>query len=360
MPDSGRLTTYLGSAPGVGKTYAMLGEARRRLEGGERVVIGWIDAHDRAGTLAQLTGLEIIPPLPASYRDHEFAELDVAGVLSAGADLVVVDELAHSWPDGSRARWMDVADLLADGVDVLTGLNVANLVSTRDYVAQITGAGAVESVPDEFVRSGEVILVDPPADVLRRRLAAGDVFSAAQVGGALGEYFRISNLEALSELARAWLSDAVVGIGEELLAGRGLAPLSVRPVVIAGVSGSDWGEAVILRAAEVACDRDSDLVVVHANIADGTAPRHPEMLEYYRQLTESLGGSFIEVNSESAARALADQAGGRAVSAAVVARHRSVLSEAIRGSVARRLRKLLPGVPVEEVHQRLVDSSSTR
>jgi two-component system sensor histidine kinase KdpD len=338
----------------------MLVEARRRLEAGERVMIGWVDAHDRSGTLAQVANLEVIPPLLTSYRDHEFAELDVAGILAASPDLVIVDELAHRWPDGSRTRWMDISNLLAAGIDIFTGLNVANLISTRDYAAQITGAGAVESVPDEFVRSGEVILVDPPADVLRRRLAAGSVFSALQVGGALGEYFRVSNLEAMSELARAWVSDEVVQVGEDLLARRGLASLAVRPVVMAGVSGSGWGEAVIQRAGQLACDQDSDLVVVHANIADGTALRHPEMLQYYRELTESLGGSFVEVDSESAARALADEASGRAVSAVVVARHRSRLSEAVRGSVARQLRRMLPGIHVEEVHDKTADRTRNR
>jgi two-component system sensor histidine kinase KdpD len=330
----------------------MLVEARRRAGGGKRVVVGWLQPHERPETTAQLSNLEVVAPLVATYRGQEFPELDTAGVLSSQPDVAVVDELAHSWPDGDRKRWMDVADLLAAGVDTLTSLNVANLVSARDYVARITGAGAVESVPDDFVRNGEVVLVDLPGDTLRSRLASGTVFSAEQVGGALSEYFRISNLEALAELGRAWMAGPVERIGEDLLARRGIAPLNPRDMVMAGVSGSAWGEAVILRAADLACGADADLLVVHARIADATAPRNPDLLDYYRQLTESLGGSFMQIDSESPARALAEQASARRASTVVVARHRSALSEVARGSVARRLRRLRPDLQVEEVRER--------
>ena len=192
-------------------------------------------------------------------------------MLAVQPDVVIVDELAHSLPDGGRKRWMDVTELLAAGVDVLTSVNVANLVSAREFAARLTGAGTVESVPDEFVRSGQVVLVDLPADALRRRIASGRVYSADRVGGALAEYFRATNLEALSELGRAWMAGTVEQVGADLLVRRGLAETAPRRVVMAGVSGSGWGEAVIRRATELACDDDADLLVVHARIADGAA-----------------------------------------------------------------------------------------
>jgi two-component system, OmpR family, sensor histidine kinase KdpD len=352
------MTTYLGTAPGVGKTYAMLSEARRRAVSGARVVIGWLEPNARPDTLAQSADFEIISPTVVTYRGREFPELDVLAVLAARPDLVVVDELAHSWPDRSRTRWMDVADLLNEGVDAITTLNVAHLLSARDYVARITGAGAVESVPDEFIRSGEVVLVDMPADALRTRLAVGRVFSVDQVGGALSDYFRIANLEALSELGRAWMGDVIRQVGEAILDDRGIAPLNPRSTVLAGVTGSPWGEPVIVRAARVACDSDADLRVVHVLVYDGTGPRHPEMLDYYRQLTEGLGGSFVEVEGDAAAAVLADQASTHNASALVVARHRSALSEAVRGSVARELRRLKPALPVIEVRDRATFGSA--
>jgi two-component system sensor histidine kinase KdpD len=352
MEGPGRLTTFLGTAPGVGKTYAMLGEARQRAAAGQRVIVGWLEPHQRPDTIAQLDDLELIAPAPVDYRGHRFDEFDVARVLAAQPDAAVVDELAHGMPDGSRKRWMDVAQLIDSGIDVLTTVNVASLLSTRDYVARLTGAGAVESVPDEFVRSGEVVLIDVPADVLRRRITAGRVFSAEQVGGALAEYFRVSNLDALSELGRSWITDSVVQVGADLLERRGLAEPDFRSVVIAGVSDSAWGEAVIRRATVLACEEDADLLVVHATMADGSLPAHPATLENHRKLTEQMGGNYIEVEGESPGRVLAGEAEGRVVSRFVVARHRSRLGELARGSVAGQLRRLKPDIPLEEVHER--------
>jgi two-component system, OmpR family, sensor histidine kinase KdpD len=351
MAGSGKLTTYLGTAPGVGKTYAMLTEGRRRAATGEHVVVGWVEHHDRPETMRQVGDLEVIGPGHVQYRGHDFAEMDVPGVLAAGADLVVVDELAHSLPDGSRRRWADVADILASGTDVLTTVNVANLVSARDYAARLTGTGTVESVPDEFVRGGQVVLVDLPADALRRRIAAGQVYSADRVGGALGEYFRVPNLEALSQLGHAWVDGTIEQVGPDLLARHGLLDGPQRPVVVAGVSGSNWSGAVIRRAVELACDDDADLVVVHAKGADVPAGGSESELDRYRQLTEEMGGSYTEVDGEPPATAIANLARNLGASKVVVARHRSRLSELARGSVATQVRRLLPGTPLEEVHE---------
>ena len=351
MAGSGQLTTYLGSAPGVGKTYTMLTEGRRRAGAGDRVVVGWVERHGRPNTLAQLDELEVIEPGQVTYRGHDFEEMDMERVLAAQADVVIVDELAHTLPDGSRRRWVDVADLLASGADVLTTVNVANLLSARDYAARLTGVGTVESVPDEFVRSGEVVLVDMPPDALRRRIASGLVYSADRVGGALAEYFRVPNLEALSALARGWVDDSIDQVGTDLLARRGLGETATRPVVIAGVSDSVWGEAVIKRAMELACDDDADLLVVHARVADGGGATRDDVLDHYRDMSLELGGSYSEVGGESPAQALAEVARARSATKVVVARHRSRLSELARGSVASQLRRLLPDTTLEEVRE---------
>ena len=330
----------------------MLAEGQRRARAGEHVVVGWLEPHDRPDTEAQAGDLPMIAPGRVTYRGHEFFDIDVAGVLAAEPDVVIVDELAHSLPDGSRKRWMDAADTLAAGVDVLTSVNVANLVSAREYAARLTGAGVVESVPDEFVRSGEVVMIDLPADALRRRIASGRVYSVDQQGGALAEYFRVSNLEALSRLGQAWLAGTLAETGAALLTERGLAGESPRPVIVAGVSGSPWGEAVIRRAVALACDTDADLIVVHANIADGTAPSAHSLLPHYRDLTANMGGTYLEVDGESVGRALAEIARSRGAATVVVASHRSRLGALLRGSVAGQLRRQLADISVEEVHER--------
>ncbi len=343
------MRTYLGIAPGVGKTYAMLAEGRRRRDGGERVVVGWVERHPRDETRAQLGDLEVVAPRTAAYRGSTFAELDVQAVVASGAELVLVDELAHSVPDRGRGRWEDVGDLLAAGLDVLTTVNVANLRSVRDYAARITGVGAVESVPDEFVRSGEVVLVDVAADLLRRRIASGRVYSADQVGGALADYFRASNIDALSELGRAWMADDVEVVAGDLLVRRGLTTPATRQLVVAGVSGSERGEPVIRAAARLARESDADLLVVHVELDDGPPPRRRPELERERRLTAELGGTFNEIQAPAVASALANVLRASGASRAVVGHRRSRWGWPARWSVGSRLRRLLPNATIDEV-----------
>ena len=136
MAGVGSLRTYLGTAPGVGKTFAMLAEGQRRAQAGEKVVIGWLQPQDRAGTRRQAGGLDMLPPRSISYRGAVFADFDAAAAIASGADVVLVDELAHATPDNSRQRWEEVADVLAAGLDVVTTANVAHLRSVRDYAAR--------------------------------------------------------------------------------------------------------------------------------------------------------------------------------------------------------------------------------
>jgi two-component system sensor histidine kinase KdpD len=345
---TGTLRTYLGTAPGVGKTFAMLTEGQRRAQAGEKVVIGWLEPKDRTAIHQLAADLEMLPQRSVDYRGAVFPDFDPAAAIASGADVVLVDELAHTTPDRSRQRWQDVADVLAAGLDVVTTANVAHLRSVRDYAAEITGVGTVEWVPDEFLRSGEVVLVDPPAEALRARIAAGVVYSATQVGGALADYFRVANLEALSELARAWIAGAAEAAGKDLLVRRGLAEPSVQPVIVAGDSGSRWGEAVIHRAAELARADDADLLVVHVQLGDGLARPGLELARH-RELTDELGGTYTKVEGHAVAQGLADVAKAQSAAAIVVGRHQSRLAEFVHGSVSSRLRRLLPAVTVEEV-----------
>lgn len=354
MVETGSLRTYLGTAPGVGKSFRMLAEGQSRAANGERVVIGWLETHSRAEISRLAEGLEVIEPRQVDYRGSVFPEFDPAAAIASGADVVLVDELAHTSPDRSRQRWEDVADVLAAGVDVVTTANVAHLLSVRDYAAQITGVGTVASVPDDFVRSGEVVLVDMPAEALRRRIASGAVYSAEQVGGALGDYFRAANLQALSELAQAWMEGTADALGAELLVRLGLTEPAVPPVVLAADSGSTSGETVIQRAAELAREQDAQLVVVHVRINDGlTRGRSAADLSRHRKLAAELGGTYIQAQGPSLGETLANTARDRDSATIVVGRHRSRLSEFLLGSVSARLRRLLPEADVLEVPTRL-------
>jgi two-component system sensor histidine kinase KdpD len=346
-PRRGVHRVYLGTAVGVGKTYAMFNEGWRRAQAGEDVIVGYWERHGRGDTTAQLRGLELVPPRLVTYRDTSFEELDVAVVIARHPDVALVDELAHTNVADRRPRWQEVEDLLSAGIDVITTVNVANLESVREYAAEVTGSGTVELVPDAVVRRAQVELVDLPPDVLRQRVAAGHVYSAAQVGGALANYFRAENLAALSHLARSWMAGTLDEEGPAIVARYTHA--APRPVVIAGLSSTDAADQVIRRAAEVAESADADLLVVH--VADGAVRGSADVPSEHRVLTQSLGGSFVEVRREDLADALAATAAEHGATAVVVGQHHSRWVELLRGSTARRLRRRLPNVTIEAVEQ---------
>ena len=158
-PKRGELRIYLGAAPGVGKTYAMLGEAHRRLERGTDLVAAVVETHGRSKTAELLEGIEIIPPRLVEYRGATFGELDVDAVLARRPQVVLVDELAHTNTPGSAnpKRWQDIEQLLAAGITVITTVNVQHLESLNDVVTQITSIEQQEKVPDEVVRAADQI-----------------------------------------------------------------------------------------------------------------------------------------------------------------------------------------------------------
>src|SRR6476469_8601817 len=208
----GQLRLYLGAAPGVGKTFAMLNEGRRRHERGTDVVIGFVETHGRARTIEQIGDLEQIPRRTVEYRGSRFEEMDVDAVLARHPQLALVDELAHTNVPGSRneKRWQDVEELLAAGIDVISTVNIQHPESFNDVVERITGITQRDTLPDDFVRSADQVeLVDMSPEALRRRMAHGNIYAAQKVDAALGKYFRVGNLTALRELALLWLAERV-------------------------------------------------------------------------------------------------------------------------------------------------------
>ncbi|MFD5544857.1 histidine kinase, partial [Streptomyces sp. NPDC127079] len=206
----GKLRIYLGAAPGVGKTYAMLSEAHRRVERGTDCVVAFVEHHGRTRTEVMLHGLEQIPRRELEYRGAVFTEMDVDAVLRRAPAVALVDELAHTNVPGSRnaKRWQDVEELLAAGVDVVSTVNIQHLESLGDVVEAITGVRQRETVPDEVVRRADQIeLVDMSPQALRRRMAHGNIYQPDKVDAALSNYFRPGNLTALRELALLWVAD---------------------------------------------------------------------------------------------------------------------------------------------------------
>ena len=208
----GQLRIYLGAAAGVGKTYAMLNEGRRRREYGEDVVVGYVEPHRRPKTAEQVGDLEVVPRKQVEYRGTTIEEMDVDALLERRPQIALVDELAHTNAPGSRneKRWQDVEELLEAGINVISTLNIQHLESLNDVVEEITGVKQRETIPDEVVRrADEHQLVDLTPVALRNRLARGDVYPPERIDAALANYFRPGNLSALRELALAWLADRV-------------------------------------------------------------------------------------------------------------------------------------------------------
>ncbi|WP_208278463.1 DUF4118 domain-containing protein [Massilia oculi] len=210
----GRLRIYFGASAGVGKTYAMLQEARKLQAEGKAPLVGVIETHGRAETARLLDGLELLPRRRIDYRGRRLDEFDLDAALARAPSIILVDELAHSNAHGSRhpKRWQDVEELLDAGIDVLTTVNVQHLESLNDVVGGIAGIRVAETVPDRvFDAAHEVIMVDLPADALLARLKEGKVYQPQQAERAAGNFFRKGNLIALRELALRRTADRVEG-----------------------------------------------------------------------------------------------------------------------------------------------------
>ncbi|GID54532.1 sensor histidine kinase [Actinoplanes couchii] len=311
----GELRIYLGAAPGVGKTYAMLEEAHRRAERGTDVVVGWVETHGRKHTAAMIGDLETVPRRHLTYRGGAFTEMDLDALLERRPEVAVVDELAHSNVPGSRheKRHQDVRALLDAGISVLTTVNVQHLESLNDVVAAITGVEQRETVPDGVVRAAEQVeLVDMTPEALRRRMAHGNVYPPEKIDAALGNWFRTGNLTALRELALLWLADRVEEELGRYRADHGIdATWETRERVVVALAGGAEGETLIRRASRIAArSKGADVLAVHVTRSDGLAGADPAVLARQRVLVESLGGTYHQVSGADVPRALLEFARG--------------------------------------------------
>ncbi|WP_409060138.1 ATP-binding protein [Streptomyces sp. SYP-A7185] len=311
----GKLRIYLGSAPGVGKTYAMLSEAHRRIERGTDCVVAFVEHHGRPRTEVMLHGLEQVPRKDLDYRGTLFTEMDVDAVLERAPAVALVDELAHTNVPGSRnaKRWQDVEELLGAGIDVVSTVNIQHLESLGDVVESITGVRQRETVPDEVVRRADQIeLVDMSPQALRRRMAHGNIYKPDRVDAALSNYFRPGNLTALRELALLWVADRV---DEYLQQYRGEHDIrstwQARERIAVGLTGGPEGRTLIRRASRMAAKGSgSEILAVYIARSDGLTAASPKELAVQRTLVEDLGGTFHHVIGDDIPAALLDFARG--------------------------------------------------
>ncbi|WAC29417.1 sensor histidine kinase [Ancylobacter sp. SL191] len=290
----GQLRIFLGAAPGVGKTYAMLNAARAARAGGRDVVAGIVETHGRAETQALVEGLEILPRKGIAYRGRLVPEFDLDAALARRPSLLLVDEYAHSNVEGSRhpKRWQDVQDLLAAGIDVWTTLNIQHVESLNDVVQRITGVRVRETVPDRALeKADEIILVDLPSDELIKRLADGKVYVEDTATRAVQSFFKPSNLTALRELALRRVAARVDSDLVERMQGSAIAgPWAAGERLLVCVGPDSAAERVVREAKRLADLLDARWFAVTVERPGHVLPTHERArLDAGMRLAETLG-----------------------------------------------------------------------
>jgi two-component system sensor histidine kinase KdpD len=369
--EKGHLKVFIGMAPGVGKTYRMLQEGAAEAENGRDVVVGYLETHGRAETLAQAEGLELVPRRRTIYRGTPLEEMDLPAVLARRPELCLIDELAHANAPGleHEKRYEDVRDVLDAGIDVFSTVNVQHLESLNDQVAQLTGATVRETIPDEVLSAAdEVVLIDLTPEALIARLRAGKVYRAERVPAALSNFFKIENLSALRETALRQVAEDVEvkrlvrapvplvrrdDEGLVLDAQDGPQPIAER--LLALVTLAAHSERIVRRAWRSAqrLDAELDVLVVRP---PGRPPSQEDRkrLEELRRLTAMLGARLrVEEGEDVAAVAvrLARSLGSTYVLMGTPTQPRGLsrLGASSERSLLMRLLRELPGVDVRIV-----------
>jgi two-component system, OmpR family, sensor histidine kinase KdpD len=353
VPRRGRLRVFLGMAAGVGKTYAMLGEGRRRKGRGTDVVIGYVEAHGRPLTEAQIGDLEVIPRQKITYRGVTLEEMDIDAILKRRPAVVLVDELAHTNVPGSRnqKRYQDVEELLAAGITVITTVNIQHLEGLNDLIESITGVRQRETLPDQILdKADEVELVDIAPDALRARMRHGNIYPAERAQKALQHYFTQSNLTALRELALRRMVEKTESQLEAMMAGQEReeqfprASAAVADRVMVAFDGRPHARQLLREGFRLARALKAPLLAVtvvrpHEGVTSGNLDTPKERaLREYTELAEDLGAEVVRIEGRDVAKELAHVARERHVTHLIIGTPgRPRWRELLFGSVVNRL-----------------------
>lgn len=346
----GRLKVFLGAAPGVGKTYAMLQAAHTQLRQGVALIAGVVETHGRAETEALLSGLPQQPLVRSEYRGVTLEEMDLDGLLRLKPKLVLVDELAHSNAPGSRhaKRWQDIQELLAAGIDVYTTVNVQHLESLNDQVRGITGVQVRETLPDWVLQEAyELVLIDLPPRELLERLRDGKVYVPEQARAAIDAFFTQTNLTALRELA---MQTAAAQVDNDLAQGYrqlGQSAPAVRGRLLVAVDGDVHADRLVRHASRVAQRRHLPWSLVHVDNGRPFDEQNRVRLQSAQQLAERLGGEVVLLRAGEVARTLIQHANERRASVVLVGQSQPRLRRRwLGGGVAERLLREAHGLEI--------------
>lgn len=347
----GRLKVFLGAAPGVGKTYAMLAAAAAARAAGTDVVIGVVETHGRADTAARVAGFETVARRRLPHQGRMIEEMDLDALLARRPQLALVDELAHSNAPGSRheKRYQDVEELLAAGIDVWSTVNVQHLESLNDVVASFTQVRVRETLPDRVIENAEIQVVDLPPDALIERLRAGKVYVPAEATRALDNFFSRTNLSALRELALRRAAQAIdAQLLDDLRARAAAGTWAAGERIVVAVGAQPGTDALVRAGKRLADALRGPWTVVHVETPHAPRPGSPAAarLAATMQLASQLGGQLATIPADSEVAGLARFAGEARATQLVIgtaARRRWWRVGASR-TTADRLMRALPGV----------------
>ncbi|MGC1184529.1 MAG: sensor histidine kinase KdpD [Candidatus Dormiibacterota bacterium] len=304
----GRFRIYLGAAAGVGKTCAMLDEGWRRRERGRDVVVGFVETHGRAHTAELMRDLEVVPRKKIDYRGTQFEEMDLDAVLARKPQLVLVDELAHTNVPGSgrhAKRWEDVLELLENGINVISTVNIQHLESLAESIEAMTGTKVRERVPDWVVRrADQTELVDSSPEQLRRRMIHGNVYPEAQVPAALTHFFTTRNLTILRELALRFVADETEEVLLREIKESASGPVETGEHILVAAATVPGTEHLLRRAARITARTKGDLHVVHVIAADTTRAPQQDALQRLEKLSTALGAEWVTLRGDDVATTL--------------------------------------------------------
>ncbi len=305
----GAFKLFLGYAPGVGKTFAMLSEGIRRHTRGEDVVIGVVETHGRAGIVELASQLEAVPRRKLEYKGTIFEEMDVDAVIARRPQVVLLDELAHTNIPGSkhRKRYEDLQEILAAKIDVISTMNIQHMESLAPTVNAITGITVRETVPDWVpLLANETVMVDLTPEALQNRLRRGDVYNPEKVNQALSNFFRSGNLIALRELALRQVAEHVDRSLESYMAAKDIDDnWAVRERLAVCISSNPAAQYIIARAARMARRLDAEFYVIYVDMGTDNKPQDQKTLEANVQFAQDLGAQLIRVKGKSVAGSVA-------------------------------------------------------
>jgi two-component system sensor histidine kinase KdpD len=355
--ERGKLKLYIGSAAGVGKTYRMLNEAHELRRRGMDVVIGFVETHGRVDTEAQLGDLEVVPRKHIEYRGVTLEEMDVDAIIARHPQVAVVDELAHTNVPGAKRpkRWEDVIELLDDGINVISAVNVQHLESLNDVVAETLGVTVRETVPDWIVGAADqVVNLDLSAEDLRQRLQEGKIYPVEKVPAALANFFTEENLTTLRELALREVASSVDRTREQIVrraAGEPEKPRNVDRVMVAMASDTPHTAVLLRKASRIAGRLNSDWYCVYVQTPEESADRIDATVQRKLvgniQRAQAMGAEVVKLTAADVADALTTFANDHGVALILVGRsRRSWFHRIFRGSVVSKLVNNPHGVDV--------------